>query len=327
MDKKTEIQKLNDAIDRKIEAETVRSDLIASRMFEKVKSFPSSKKVFDPSQVKTKSINEEVCLMLSDFHLGYEYSLEETGGICEYSYEIFKKRLNTLKKNMTEKLSLHLTRYNKKVLNIFILGDIVNGTPVGGAWEAAYTNMPIKDQVIKGFDNISSFIHYFSTMFDFINVYCIRGNHGRTEKVKIEKDYCNWDNICYEFINLRFKDVDNITVNYVDSFFQSVDIYGYKFLLLHGDKISGSTSLSKLEDAQLKISAMKREFFDYILSGHFHVMQESSTVLGKALVNGSFMGGDIFSVQSLQQSRRPEQKLFGVNKKEGISWQYDIPLE
>ena len=72
---------------------------------------------------------------------------------------------------------------------------------------------------------------------------------------------------------------------------------------------------------------MKREFYDYILSGHFHVAQDSSTVLGKAMINGSFLGGDIYSVQSLQQARRPEQKLFAVNKKEGISWQYDIPLE
>lgn len=327
MDKKTEVQKLNDAIDRKIEAETVRSEIIADRLFEKVKSLPSSKRTFQPKDIKTKMLNEEVCLMLSDLHLGYEYTLEETGGIAEYNYDIFKKRLNSLKKNMTEKLSVHLPYSKNRVLNLFVLGDIVSGTPLAGAWEAAYTDMPIKDQVIKGFESISSFVYYFSSMFDKINIYCVRGNHGRTEKQKIEKDYCNWDNICYDFIKLRFKDVDNIEVKAMNSFFQTADISGYKFLLLHGDKISGSTSISKLEDAQLKISAMKREFYDYILAGHFHVAQDSTTILGKAIINGSFLGGDIFSVQSLQQSRRPEQKLFGVNKKEGISWQYDILLE
>lgn len=324
-DKKTEVQKLNDAIDRKIESETIRSQLIADRLFNKVNSLPSAKRTYTPKQSK-KSINEEVCLILSDLHLGYEFTLEETGGICEYNYEIFKKRLNTLKQNVTEKLELHIPQYKKKVLNVFILGDIVSGTPLAGAWEAAYTDMPIKDQVMKGFDNISSFVYYYSTMFDQINLYCVRGNHGRTERQKIEKDYCNWDNICYEFIKLRFKEVDNINVHTADSFFQTANINGYNFLVLHGDKISGSTSLSKLEDAQLRVSAMKREFYDYVLSGHYHVGQESSTVLGKVIVNGSFLGGDIYSVQSLQQSRRPEQKLFGVNKKEGISWQYDIPL-
>lgn len=326
VDKKTEIQKLNDAIDRKIDSERVRSELIADRLFEKVKSFPTAKKTFTPKDVKAKSINEEVCLVLSDLHLGYEYTLEETGGISEYNYDVFKKRISVLRKSVTEKLSLHLSQYKKKTLNVFILGDIVSGTPMAGAWESAYTNMPIKDQVMRGFDSISSFVYYFSTMFDQINLYCVRGNHGRTERNKIEKDYCNWDNICYEFIKLRFESVENITVKATDSFFHTLDIYGYKFLLVHGDKISGSTSLSKLEDAQLKISAMKREFYDYIVAGHFHVLQDTSTVLGKAIINGSFMGGDIFSVQSLQQSRRPEQKLFGVNKKEGISWQYDIPL-
>lgn len=326
-DKKTEVQKLNDAIDRKIEAETIRSELIAERLFKNVKSLPDVTKTYHPKKVRSKQSNEEVCLMLSDFHLGYEYTLEETGGIAEYNYDVFKRRLNNLKKNVTEKLELHLPQYKKKVLNIFLLGDIVSGTPMAGAWEAAYTDMPIKDQVMRGFENISSFVYFYSTMFDYINIYCIRGNHGRTEKDKIEKDYCNWDNICYEFVKLRFKDVKNINVVATDSFFQTAEINGYKFLMLHGDKISGSTSLGKLEDAQLKISAMKREFYDYILAAHFHVAQESSTVLGKAVINGSFLGGDVYSVQSLQQSRRPEQKLFGVNKKEGISWQYDIPLE
>lgn len=663
-DKKSEIQKLNDAIDRKVDAERIRSELIADRLFSRVTSLSSTKRTFQPKDVKTKNIPEEVCLMLSDFHLGYEFTLEETGGICEYNYDVFKKRLATLRKNVTEKLSVHLPHYKKKVLNVFVLGDIVAGTPLGGAWEAAYTDMPIKDQVVKGFENISSFVYYFSSMFDNINVYCVRGNHGRCftpdtkvltkrgykfynellpddlvgtlnsngkfefneikrfhvydidedivcyknnyfrmnvtkdhdvlyknrhtgglsklsagellkrnssadykipicgeimsseekdnfnfddnllkllgwimsdgsydneqiriyqskpenlsiiksiiesnkisykltsrerkninildkkikmshdencfylhssektrlirkellferesipqwmfslsrkqvlvwltelvrgdgsfrngemdvlwgnkdflekvcallisksiacsikkhkrknkkylrsgkpqcnyylqfrktknyhliskklysesykgkvwcletkngnigviseigspyfsgncEKQKTEKDYCNWDNVCYDYIKLRFKDVENITVQSMDSFFQTVEINGYKFLLLHGDKISGTTSLSKLEDAQLKISAMKREFYDYILSGHFHVSQDTSTTLGKAIINGSFLGGDIFSVQSLQQSRRPEQKLFAVNKKEGISWHYDIPLE
>ena len=325
-DKKTEIQKLNDAIDRKVEAEGIRSDLIAQRLFDKVKSFPTASKTYKPKKAN-KVINEEVCLLLSDLHLGYEFTLDDTGGICEYNYDVFKKRMNNLKNNVTDKLEVHLPYYKKKVLNIFILGDIVSGTPLAGAWEAAYTDMPIKDQVMKGFEAISAFVYYCSSMFDQVNLYCIRGNHGRTEKQKIEKDYCNWDNICYEFVKLRFQDVNNVEVKVMNSFFQTAEIYGYKFLMLHGDRISGSTSLSKLEDAQLRISAMKREFYDYVLAGHYHVAQDSSTVLGKAIINGSFLGGDIYSVQSLQQSRRPEQKLFGVNKKEGISWQYDIPLE
>lgn len=325
--KKTEIQKLNDAIDRKIESEKIRSELIADRLFNKVNSLSSSKKTYQFKDVGDKKINEEVGLILSDFHLGYEFSLEETGNISEYNYDIFRKRLNNLKKSVTEKLELHVPQYKNKILNIFILGDIVTGTPLGGAWESAYIDMPIKDQVMRGFENIASFIYFYSTMFDGINVYCVRGNHGRTQKDSVEKDYCNWDNICYEFVKLRLENVDNIKVKVSNAFFQTANINGYNFLLLHGDKISGSNSLSKLEEVQLKISSMKREFYDYILSGHFHVSQTSSNVLGKAIINGSFLGGDIYSIQNLQESKRPEQKLFGINKKEGISWQYDIPLK
>lgn len=322
-----EVSKLEESIDKKLQIEKERSEAIARELFKSVKSFKTTAKTYNPSKAKSKIINEEVCLMLSDFHLGYEYTMEETGFISEYNFEVFKKRLNHLKNSMTEKLDVHIQNYKNKVLNIFILGDIVAGTPLGGEWSSAYTSMPIYDQVMNGFKQLTDFIFYFSTMFDEIKVYCVKGNHGRTEKGKTEKDYCNWDNICYDFIGLRFKDIPNVNLVSLKSFFQIADVNGYKFILHHGDKLSGGTSLEKLEKAQLKISAIKREFYDYIICGHYHMAQDTSTILGKALINGSFIGGDIYSIQNFQVSIRPEQKMFGVNKKEGISWVYDMPLE
>ena len=323
----SELKKLADSLSKKIEVEKLRSDIIAKKLFEKVKPYSSTPpKEFAAKDPKLKTINEEVCLVISDMHIGYEFDLEETGGITEYSYAVFKKRLNTLKKKVVENLSVHTPHYKKKKLNIFLLGDVVAGSEIGGEWAGAYLAMTVSDQAMKGADDIAEFIYYFKGMFDSIEVHCVKGNHGRYDKTKSEKDYCNWDNLCYEFIKLRLSSSSEIKVNTTKSFFMTTDVNGFKFLLHHGDKISGSNALGKLEDAQLKYSAIKREFYDYIVCGHYHVSQDTSTILGRAIINGSFMGGDMYSIQSLQQSRTPYQKMFAVKSKEGISWSYDIPL-
>jgi len=72
---------------------------------------------------------------------------------------------------------------------------------------------------------------------------------------------------------------------------------------------------------------MIREIPDYTIIGHFHSAGEWSTNNGKIIVNGSFIGPDIFALKNLQRSSRAEQKIFGIHDKRGITWRYDIDLD
>ena len=67
--------------------------------------------------------------------------------------------------------------------------------------------------------------------------------------------------------------------------------------------------------------------FDYLVAGHYHIPATIPTGAGgKIILNGAFVGGDMYSLKNLQSAFPPVQKFFGVNKK-GVTWQYDLELE
>ena len=43
-------------------------------------------------------------------------------------------------------------------------------------------------------------------------------------------------------------------------------------------------------------------------------------------MNGSFVGGDAYSIGDLRRMDLPYQKLLGVSKKHGVVWQRDLCL-
>jgi hypothetical protein len=100
----------------------------------------------------------------------------------------------------------------------------------------------------------------------------------------------------------------------------------HKFLVLHGDDIKGG-NLKSVEEHEKKFMTMIKTIPDYTIVGHFHNAGEWSTNNGKVLINGSFVGPDMFSLKSLTRSGKPEQKIFGIHDKRGITWRYDIDLD
>jgi len=58
------------------------------------------------------------------------------------------------------------------------------------------------------------------------------------------------------------------------------------------------------------------------LAGHFHTKASFEDIF----MNGSFVGGDGYSIGDLRRMDFPYQKLLGVNKKHGVVWQRDIAL-
>ena len=66
---------------------------------------------------------------------------------------------------------------------------------------------------------------------------------------------------------------------------------------------------------------------DYLLFGHFHSAAALPTNSGQILVNGGFLGGDMYSLRDLRKCSIPTQKMFGIHKNKGITWNYDIHLD
>ena len=330
--KKAYLDKLNNYTENQIKTENIKMDLMCDAIAKNVTPYDKAPEMYVKSKSKTKnksSNEEDVVLLFSDTHIGQEVSLEETNGISEYNIDIFHDRLDKLKENSTRIIELHKKLYDIKKLHLFCLGDIVHGMNNAGSWSPAYINMPIYDQMMAGFEAISEAIYYWLGLFDEIHFYGIRGNHSRSASKGDEKDYCNWDLLCYKFVETRFKDNDRVVINAPKAWYTTAEVRNSKFLLLHGDDLrgGGSNVLDKIDNATMKMMGLLKEIPDYAVAGHYHTASEMATNYGKVIANGSFIGSDMYSLKDLQVGNDPVQKMFGVHDEKGITWSYDIRLD
>ena len=65
-----------------------------------------------------------------------------------------------------------------------------------------------------------------------------------------------------------------------------------------------------------------REHADYLIAGHFHTKADFEDIF----MNGSFVGGDSYSIGDLRRMDLPYQILLGVNSKHGVVWKRPISL-
>lgn len=316
---------------KRIKREKGRTDLIIDGLKSAIYRLPKPKSSdinYSPSNQK-KFTSEHMGLMLSDLHIGAEYSKTDTGGLSEFNLDVYRKRINNLTNSIVRIKERHELMYDLPELHIFCLGDIVAGMANAGAWSMNYINMDIYDQMMEGVSSIRDMMAKLSHVFPKINFYGVYGNHGRVGRSGDQKVSTNWDKICYEFLRLSLSEYDNISWNIPVTWFIQEDILGHNFFLTHGDGIRGSMGIPHygVQRAEKNISGMMETRPDYFLIGHFHTSAEMQTNSSKILMNGSFMGGDMYSLKDLSSCDRPEQKLFGIHNKHGVTWTYNIHLD
>jgi hypothetical protein len=279
--------------------------------------------------VKQQYTAEHVGLMLSDMHIGASYTFDDTGGLSEYNFEIFKRRLERLKRGVLEIAERHRTMYELPVLHVFSLGDVVAGAVGSGAWNDNYIDMSITDQLVAGVQALHNAVATWASAFPKIVFYGIYGNHGRVGKKGQSKSFDNWDRVCYDIVKTALSNYDNIEWHIPKAWWLNPRIQGHSFYLCHGDGIRSSMGIPYygVERAEAKIAGMMEQRLDYVLMGHFHSPAEIQTNSSRVMMNGSFMGGDMYSLQDLGKNNLPEQKIFGIHKKRGITWTYNIYLD
>ncbi len=334
-DKESEKQRIIESTianqERLIKRDQARTDLIVEALQSAVYRLPAPKPVdisYDPPQQK-KYTAEHVGLVLSDLHIGAAYSLEETGGLSEFNLDIFYKRLSNLKKSVSRIIERHRLMYDLPELHIFCLGDIVAGMENAGQWSMSYINLDIYDQMLEGARALRDFVATLSRAFPKVTFYGIYGNHGRVGKRGDSKVSTNWDRICYEFLKMSLIEYKNIHWEIPTAWFLQKKIQGHQFFLSHGDGIRGSMGIPHygVERAEKNIAGLMPNRPDYFLIGHFHSSAEMQTNSSKIIMNGSFMGGDIYSLRDLRRCERAEQKIFGIHQKHGVTWTYNIHLD
>jgi hypothetical protein len=313
-------------LDKRLNVFRMRADLIADAIERSVEALPKvPPAVYKPTQKQKKHNPQDVGVMLSDFHVGQQHTLEETGGLSEYNIDIFLRRLDNLKRGIIEITERHQSDTIIENLHLFCLGDFVAGLNAAGGWSYLYIDSPMYKQMVTAADALTNLIYHLTPLYKSINVYGIAGNHGRSAKVGEQKDIDNWDNVVYKLTQTALRNNERVKFKIPESWWSMEQIRNHRFLLVHGDYTRGG-AMKGLENFGNRMIGIIGKF-DYLLAGHFHNTAELTTNCFKIKVNGSLVGSDVYSLRNVHAFSKPEQKIFGIHDKQGVTWTYDLNLD
>ena len=269
--------------------------------------------------------------MISDIQAGTYISKESTGGLNEYNWHILEKQFDMLYYGLEEIVKRHKMVAPIHDLHVHLLGDIVEGWDIFKG-QVNSIDHDIAEQLLDIVDLICEFLDRSRTLFDHVHIVGIPGNHGRIGKRGENLHYVNYDYIVYRLVEKTLKNYPEFSWQISKSWWQIDSIYGYNFLMFHGDDIKswqgipyyGIDRAAKNYRELLEVMDLK---YDYMEIGHFHMQSELAGVKTEKFINGCWPGGSIYAMKGLGVSSVPVQKLFAVHPKQGVTYRYPIRLQ
>jgi hypothetical protein len=287
------------------------TDAILKRLTETIQAFPKAR-VPAKHLPSTHKSTEILNLSLSDLHSNETVDFDETGGLAQYNFGIFTRRMDYLAQSILS-IKSKLTGYNLPHLNIHALGDMGGGEIHE---ELSKTNDgTLVDMTFGTAFVLAQFCLDLLSAFETIDMDCVVGNHGRmTVKPAFKQRYVNWDYIIYQTLSLMLINEPRVKFNIPKSFWTIKELGDKRVLLLHGDNIKSWMGVPwyGIERAAAKLQqllAANNQFFDYIELAHFHRTGEIQTPGGAMFINGSAIGGNDFSLGAMFASGEPQQTL------------------
>ena len=292
-----------------------------------------NKKIFNKPKIHLKASNgkqvEKAVLVLSDIHTGCVNKIYDKDKGCSvetYNKDIRHKEYNTLRNSIFRINDLLKSSYNIEHLTIFLLGDILTNDRIfkGQIWSI---DSPVGVQITDSVNEFVKFVNQLRKIFKKISVVCLVGNHGRsTEGYQDEPIENNYEYILYKILEKTYRNISDVEMIVPNSKSYIYNIYGHKYLLLHGDIIRGKTR-NTIEKSIKDIILAYDKDFDVMIFGHFHradMLSLSERIT--ALINGSFIAKDNYGFRVFKQYSKPQQWFFGISKKRSITWNFRIDL-
>ena len=317
------------------ELEAVKKKAIADIIIESVKEELKAVPYFPPKLIEVQRnanySEETIVLMISDIQAGTYISKEATGGLNEYNWGVLEKQFDMLYRGLEEIVLRHKMVAPIENLHIHLIGDIVEGWDIFRG-QVHNIDRDIGRQLVGVTKLIVTFLIKCRALFKHIHVVGVPGNHGRIGRKGENPYYVNYDFIVYEFVQEFLANFPEFTWQSNESWFQLDQIYGYKFLLFHGDDIRGWQGIpyygiDRAAKNYRELLERIDERYDYMEIGHFHMPSELSGVTTEKFVNGCWPGGTIYSMKGLGAANTPIQKLFAVHPHLGVTYRYPILLD
>jgi hypothetical protein len=291
-------------------------------------------KIIKPTPKGHRFPDEHAGLLSSDWHVGELVRSDETAGIAEYNFDIFCKRLDKLAQAVYEIISIQSKSYNVPVLDLWFLGDIISGENAYPG-QHAYLDLVTADQLVLGKEKAAEFLVNLLDVFDKIVVRAVIGNHGpiiRQGGKPVGPTWNNFDYLFYQMLKDNLQNYPQIEFKIPRSPFMVDTVLGWSFCAQHGEKVrmyQGQTPWYGLDRDVARMRDMLHsieEDFYYALYAHFHTQEQAELTAGERLMNGSIVGGTLYGI-NLRRVSHPSQSFFGLSKKKGITWRYNVYLD
>lgn len=290
-------------------------------------------------KVKGKTKDSKAILNLSDFHLGEVVAPEYVNYTNEFNKEICIQRLDSIFSTFV---------YYCKEIKIKEVHLLFNGDLLGGGIHRELERNSDLNEVESIFYLQKYIIKKLSELtknFDKIHVDFVVGNHGRILQGRPyfkEKTTMNYEYILARQIEMYFNTLRNnekIIVNVAESPFVVKSINGTKFLVTHGDVLTGAgsggfagipfysicMSAAKLFGMLKQINITENTQFDHIVCGHLHTSTKIPLFNGGfCFVGGCVIGTNEFSLFKMKSVAKREQLMLVIDKEGNIDGEINI---
>jgi|ETNvirnome_2_300_1030623.scaffolds.fasta_scaffold00133_37 hypothetical protein len=273
-------------------------------------------------------------LHISDIHAGEKVNPVEVAGLNRYDFATMGKRLNRLAHNASKFCHTHIAKPDFPGIVVCLGGDMVNGDIHS---EFRSTNEePVLPTVLHIFEHLIATLDHLAESFGRVAVFTAFGNHGRnTEKPQYKMAaYTNFDWMLYNMLAKHYENQSTHDVKIVisDSFDNFFRVYGHGYLLTHGDRLGTGGGdgivgvIGPIIRGSKKVKAAYAKMdiqVDTMIMGHYH----QRIPLKGIRVNGSVKGYDEYAMGRRFDPEPPEQDLWLMHPKHGITMSIPIFLE
>jgi len=273
---------------------------------------------------------ETPVFLFGDLHYGDVVDERETGGISVYNTRIARDRSLWTAEKVVKICRHHLRGgYHLPDLEVFSPGDMVSGIIHKELEVVAETG--IIGQVVGAAGVLVEVLRIFAANFEHVAFTGVVGNHGRVEQKRYYKRKAmnNYDFLVYLLAREMLRDQENVEFNIPTSFWTIREVEGHRFLIMHGDNCKSWMGIPfyGLKREYLSWRSLAQSYvggFEDLVVGHFHVPNIFRVTNEEVYMNGALIGGDEFSLGAVSAACDPIQLLFGMNRKQGRTWEYEL---
>lgn len=263
----------------------------------------------------------EIHAIISDVHVGEYNDPRLTGGLAGYSFDGFLEAADRHEERLMFFTELYRKAWTIDKLVVNFLGDIVTGEAIFQG-QALQIDRILTDQIFEAAHRFACMFRNWAARFRKVEIFAVAGNHGRIGKPGELHWRSNADYIAYKVVKVLLRDVKNIRTFIADGPTLIVEHGPTNWLVHHGDSIrgAGATNGSVIgHERKMRAWAdMGSVPIHYSVSGHFHRGTAVQTAGGGTIYsNGSYPGGNEYSVERLNACHVPSQKMLLFDPKHG----------